>query len=273
MRLNSRVQEIWLRLLSAGDSSQTPRIERVGEGYYAVVRDVSQRTKRPFSPEREDFRAVKPFVPGLARTRAVYLNKASAFGLAKAESLLFWAGQLGEQVKRGTRHAFAVVDAAVFANEVSAFLRASGWIVETVQDVLQVSDGRFAENVNLPRVIVQMVLSRATFADAGSSLKAQLAGRFLRDRQLFARFEKPFAEYRPAVSDRCFTVCPNFSHLAAGWDHWRISNCDARDAIEIFKQAMKDFEILLAMPQEDWLPTLATVCNKKNILNLEVTHD
>ena len=115
MHVNARVQEIWLRLLGAGDSSQTPRIERVEEGYYAVVRDACKRDKMPcFVHEREDFRAVKPFIPHLVRTRAVYLNKASAFGLAKAESLVVWAGQLGEQVEQGTRHAFAIVDSRCF---------------------------------------------------------------------------------------------------------------------------------------------------------------
>jgi hypothetical protein len=273
MHLNPRVQGIWLRLLGAGDSSQTPRIERVEEGYYAVVRDASKRAKCPVSPEREDFRAVKPFIPHLVRTRAVYLNKASSFGLAKAESLVVWAGQPGEQVERGTRHAFAIVDADVLANEVSAFLRTSGWIVEHVEDALRVSDGRFSENANLLRGIVQMVLFRTTFADAARSLKDQLAGRFLRDAQLFARFEKRFAQYRPAVINRYFTVCPDCLHLAAGWDYWQKSNCDAHDAVEVFELAMKEFETLLATPQKDWLPPVATVWCEQSILNLEVTHD
>jgi hypothetical protein len=273
MHLNQRVQEIWLRLLGAGDSSRTPRIERVEEGYYAVARDACKRAKCPVSAEREDLRAVKPFIPHLVRTRAVYLNKASAFGLGKAESLVVWAGQLGEQVVQGTRHAFAIVEADVFANEVAAFLRASGWIVEHVDDALRVSDGRFAENANLLRAIVQMVLFRTTFADAARSLKTQLAGRFLLDAQLFARFEERFAQYRPAVIDRYFTVCPDCSHLAAGWDYCQISNCDNPGAMEIFEQAMKEFETLLATPQEDWLPAVATVCCERSILNLEVTHD
>lgn len=273
MRLNSRVQEIWLRLLGAGGPSQTPRIERVEEGYYAVVRDASKRAKCPASLEREDFRAVKPFIPHLVRTRAVHLNRESAFGLANTESLGVWAGQFGAQVEQGTQRAFAIVDTDIFANQVSAFLRASGWIVGHAGDALRVSNGRFAENTNLLRAIVQMVLFRANFADAARSLKAQLAGQFLRDAQLFARFQKRFAQYRPAVIDRYFTVCPNCSHLAAAWDYWQISNCDAHDAIEIFEQTMKEFEILLATPQEDWLPTLAADCCEQSILNLEVTHD
>jgi hypothetical protein len=118
-----------------------------------------------------------------------------------------------------------------------------------------------------------MVLFRATLADAARSLKAQLAGRFSLDAQLFARFEKRFAQYRPAVTDRCFTVCPDCSHLAAGWDYWQISNRDAHAAVEIFEQAMKEFETLLATPQKDWLPTLLADGCEQRILNLAVTHD
>jgi hypothetical protein len=32
---------------------------------------------------------------------------------------------------------------------------------------------------------------------------------------------------------------------------------------------MKEFETLLATPQEDWLPTLATDCCEQSILNFE----
>jgi hypothetical protein len=230
MHVNSRVQEIWLRLLGPADSSQTPRIERVEEGYYAVVHEAAKRAKCHVSTEQEDFRAVKPFIPHLVRTRAVYLNQESAFRLAKTESLRVWAGQLGEQVERGARHAFAIVDTDVFAHEVSASLRASEWKVEQVQDSVWVNDGRFAENANLLRAIVQMVLCRSTFADAARSLKAQLAGRFLLDAQLLARFEERFAQYRPAVIDRYFAVCPDCSRLAAGWDYWQVPRRDAHDA-------------------------------------------
>jgi len=142
-----------------------------------------------------------------------------------------------------------------------------------VEDSLRVNDGRFSESVNLLRAIVQMVLSRSTFAQAARSLEAQLAGRFLMDAELFARFEERFAQYWPAIIDRYFTVCPDCSRLAAGWDYWQVSNRGARDAAEIFKQAMKEFETLLATPQEDWLPALTMDCCEQNILNLEVTHD
>jgi hypothetical protein len=273
MQVNSQVQEIWLRLLDAVDSSPTTRIETVEEGCYAVAREAVDRTQCHVACDPEDFRSVKPFIPDLARTRAVYLIQKDAYGLAEIESLRDWAGQLGEQVERGTRHAFAIVEAEIFAHEVSASLRASGWKVEHVEDSLRVNDGRFSESVNLLRAIVQMVLSRSTFAQAARSLKAQLAGRFSKDAQLFARFEERFAQYRPTIIDRYFTVCPDCSHFAAGWDFWQISNCDAHDAIETFEQAMKEFETLLDTPQEDWLPTLATDCCEQSILNLEVTHD
>jgi len=118
-----------------------------------------------------------------------------------------------------------------------------------------------------------MVLSRSTFAEAAGSLKAQLAGRFLMDGRLFARFEERFAPYRPAILDRYFTVCPDCSRLAAGWDYWQVCGRDAHDATEIFEHAMKELETLLATPQGDWLPALATDCCQQSILNLEVTHD
>ena len=96
MRVNSRVQEIWLRLLDAVDSSPTTRIEGVEEGYYAVVREAADRTQSHVACDPEDFRSVKPFIPHLARTRAVYLIQRDAYGLAEIESLSDWAGPLGE---------------------------------------------------------------------------------------------------------------------------------------------------------------------------------
>ena len=214
MRVNRRVQEIWLRLLGAGDPSEATRIEMVEEGYYAVVRKAVKQTKCHIPREHEDFRAVRPFIPNFDHTRAVYLNQGGDYGLAKTESLHVWAGQLGEQVERGTRHAFAIVDTDVFAHKASASLRASGWKVEHVEDSLRVSDCRFTESANLLRAVVQMVLCRSTFAEAVQSLRAQLAGRFLMDAQLFARFEERFDPYRPAIIDRYFTVCPDCSRLA-----------------------------------------------------------
>jgi len=50
MQVNSQVQEIWLRLLGAADSSQTPRIERVEEGYYAVVHEAAIWQNAMFHP-------------------------------------------------------------------------------------------------------------------------------------------------------------------------------------------------------------------------------
>jgi len=264
MQVNSRVQEIWLRLLDAVDSSPTTRVERVEEGYYAVVREAADRTLCHVACDPEDFRSVKPFIPHLARTRAVYLIQKDAYGLAEIESLRDWAGQLGEQVERSTRHAFAIVDTEIFAREVSASLRASGWKVEHLEDSLRVNDGRFPESINLLRTIVQMVLSRSAFAEASLSLKTELDERFLLDAQFFACFKERFAQYRPAVLDRYFTVCPDCSRLAAGWDYWQVSNRNAHDVAEIFEQAMREFETLLAMPPEDWLPPFASDCGEQS---------
>ncbi len=260
MQVNSHVQEIWLRLLGAADSSPTPHIERVQEGYYAVVREAADRADCHSACDDADFSAVKPFIPHLARTRAVYLNQEAAYGLTKIASVRDWAGHLGKPVEQGARHAFAIVDAEIFAREVSATFRASGWKVERVEDSLLVNEGRFTENANLLRTIVQMVLSRSAFAEASLALKAELDERFLLDAQLFARFKERFAQYRPAVLDRYFAVCPDCSRLAAGWDYWQVSICAPPDAAEIFEQAMKEFESLLATPQEDWLPAFTSDC-------------
>ena len=45
-----------------------------------------------------------------------------------------------------------------------------------------------------------------------------------------------FAQYRPAIIDRYFTVCPDCSRLAAGWDYWQISSRNAHDATEILSK-------------------------------------
>ncbi len=121
--------------------------------------------------------------------------------------------------------------------------------------------------------MVQMVLSCSTFGDAARSLRAELARRFSLDARLFERFQECFAQYRPASIDQYFTVNPEGSRVAAGWDYGQVSCRSAHDATKILNQAMKEFETLLAMPQEDWLPALATGCCEQSILNLEVTHD
>lgn len=273
MRVNSRVQKTWLRLFGAADSSLATRVARIEEGYYAAVHETVKGTMRHVAGDDEDFQAVKSLVPDLGHTRAIFLKQESDYGLPAVGSLGDWAGQFKEQVARGTLHAFAIVNTEVFAREVSATLRAAGWNVERAQDRLRVSDGRFVECINLLRAMVYLVLSRGTFAEAGRWLKGELAGRFHLAARLFARFEKRFAPYRPAVLDRYFTVCPDCSRLAAGWDYWQVSSRDARGATEIFEQAMNEFECLLAMPQTDWLPAPAGDCCKQNILNSEVIHD
>ena len=64
----------------------------------------------------------------------------------------------------------------------------------TCEDTLRVNEGRFTEIANLLRTIAQMVLSRSAFAEAFTSLKAELDERFLLDAQLFARFKERFAQ-------------------------------------------------------------------------------
>lgn len=185
MRVNPRVQAIWLGLLLRPDTFPSPRIKRIEEGYYAVVRRVPNRTEYGADREFEDFRAVEPFIPGLDRTRAVYLNQHGRYGLALPESLNDWAGELGQQVECGSVHAFAVVNTDIFAQRVSAFLQASAWKVKHVGDTVHIQVGRFTARLNLFRTMVQMVLSRSTFAEAARSVKSELGGLFWRDFQLF----------------------------------------------------------------------------------------
>jgi len=265
MHADSRVQEIWLRLLGRADASQRASVEKIEEGYFAVVRGATEPASSPDGCGSPDFSALDSFIPNLARTRAVCLNPERAYGLAKTESLRDWAGPLAEPVERGVCHAFAVVDPEVLARRVSARLQASGWKVEQLQHDLRVSDGRFSENANLLRAIVQMVLSRGNFAAAGVALQAELRERFAVDAGLFMRFRERFARYRPAVFDHYFTAYPECSCMAAGWDYWEVSGCDAHQATAIFERAMEEFESLLGMPSEDWLPTLAADCCSPSI--------
>jgi hypothetical protein len=185
MQVNSRVQAIWLALLRRPDSTASPRIRRIEEGYYAVVHRVPNRAECGADRECEDFRAVEPFIPDLDRTRAVYLNQQGRYGLKLPESLNHWAGELGQQVERGSVHAFAVVNTDIFAQKVSAFLQSSPWKVKPVGDNVRIQVGRFTARLNLLRPMLQMVLSRSTFAEAARSVKSELWGLFLRDFQLF----------------------------------------------------------------------------------------
>jgi hypothetical protein len=240
--VNPHVQEIWLRLFGAADSSQPTRAERIEEGYYAVVREVADPDSSHGVPGSEDFSALHSFIPNLARTRAVYLNQEVAYGISNLDRLRAWAGPLADPIERGTLHAFAVVDPEVFAQCVCAELQASGWSVKPTEDDLQVSDGQFTESVNPLRAIVQMVLSRGSFAEAAKALKAELNERFAIDAGLFGRFAERFAKYRPTVFDHYFTACPECPCMAAGWDYWQVSNRGTHEAAQIFEQAMKEFE-------------------------------
>ena len=68
-----------------------------------------------------------------------------------------------------------------FVKRVCATLQASGWSVERTEHELRVGDGQFTENINPLRAIVQMVLSRGSFAEAAKALKAELSERFAID--------------------------------------------------------------------------------------------
>lgn len=265
MRANSHVQRVWLRLLGTFRSRPAPRIAKIQEGYYAVLCDATGGHDDRTTGEDRDFCAVKNLIPHLDRTRAVYLSQQEAYGLNTAP-LREWARPLGKPVEEGACHAFAIIDQKIFGQKVCATLRTAGWAVKPVQDNLRVRNGRFTECANLLRVMVQMVLSRGTFAEAAGSLKNDLANRFSRDARLFARFEKRFPHHHPAILGRYFTVSPNGSGVAAGWDYWQASQHTVHEAAEVFEQAMKDFETLLDTPPRDWIPGLAAGCCEQGII-------
>ena len=272
MQASSRVQNQWLRLLGKPAWRPDPQIAQVEEGYYLVVCGAAGQNGRRPASEREDFLAVRRFVPHLDHTRAVYLNREPAYGLQTAP-LGAWAGPLGRRIENGECRALAIVDARLFARQAAAAFRAAGWTVRPAADNLRVRDGQFTECANLPRGIVEMVFSRSTIAEAVRSLRADLAARFRRDARLFARFEKQFAHNRPAVLGRYFTASPGGSRVAAGWDYWQASHRPHREAGRILEEAMKEFEDLLAAPAREWMPALPLdCCVQDNIWN-EVTHD
>lgn len=103
MRVNSRIQAIWLSLVRRPDSFPSPGIRRIEEGYYAVVHRVPNRMECGADRECEDFRALEPRIPHLDKTRAVYLNQQSRYGMALPESLNDWTGELGSSSSEGPR--------------------------------------------------------------------------------------------------------------------------------------------------------------------------
>jgi hypothetical protein len=105
-------------------------MERVEEGYYAVVRGAARGPKCHLPGGDSDFRAVKSSIPDLNHTRAVCLNHEGDFRLARTQCLHAWAGQPGEQIESDALHALAIVDTDIFVKEISARLHTARWKVE-----------------------------------------------------------------------------------------------------------------------------------------------
>jgi hypothetical protein len=142
-----------------GDRKEKVAVEKVEDGYYAVVRGSNPNTSPDSFGESADHQALEALIPNLGRTRALCLNSASAYQLSGIVTLRQGAGELARSVGAGNCRAFAVVDPEVFAEGVSAEFRAAGWKVERTGQDMRVNDGHFTEQFSLLRGIVQMVLS------------------------------------------------------------------------------------------------------------------
>jgi len=266
MRADSRIHNIWLRLLGEPGGAGKVSMEKVEDGYYAVVLATDGNVSSASLPERADYQALESLIPNLNRTRAVYLNSGGAYHLSGIESLRDWAGELAQKVEAGTRHAFAVVDTDLVTKRVSMELRAAGWEVERTEQDLKVSDGRFAQQVNALRAIVQMVLSRSSMAEAAGAVRKEIGNQFALDAELFRRFQRRFEKFEPTVIDRYFGAHPEASCVAPAWDYWEVSGKARFKVEQIFEQAMEDFEAFLVAPLEEWLPGFPVGAWERNTL-------
>lgn len=268
MLVDSRVQKNWLQLLTRTDCPNGVGVEKVEDGHYLVVVDARRYSSSQPLPQMTDYGALKPLIPNLPRTRAVYLNSSRAYHLSGIEGFRDWAGTLAEKVESGACHAFAVVDPQVLQERVRTHLQASGFEVERVKQGLRVSNGRFSENLNLLRAIVRMVLSRSNIGEAADEINEGLRRQFVIHDELFRRFQHRFERFQPAVMDHFFVAYPEGSCVAAGWDYWQVSGRESEDAARIFEQAMQEFETFLAGSLEPWLPgSLLESCEVKPIQN------
>lgn len=266
MQANTAIQETWLRLLSNGDRSEGVRLEKLGDGYHAVVLHADPQGPNAPLCGRSDYQALESFIPNLGRTRAVYLKEGSAYDLPDVESLKNWAGDMGAAVESGAVRAFAVVDLQVFVDLLRAEF--AGWSVEWAGHDLVVCEGRFKVRFNLLRSVVRMVFSRSTFVEAARSLRDAAQKQFALDQQLFVRFERRFEKYGPAVLDHFFTAYPEASCVAAGWDYWQVAEKSPAEAEPIFEEAMREFANVLESPGEGGMPWFeAGACEKSLIDN------
>ncbi len=242
MRADRKIEEAWFRLLATPVRAGEAEIERIEEGYYAVVVVGPSGSNLP--AEMNDLQSLGARIPHLDRTRAVYLSSEASYGLEGIAPVGQWAGVHARDLERGTRQAVAVVDPEVVARQVTGRLQGAGWNIAPAGQDLRVSEGHFTERLNLLRLIVRMVFSRCGMAEAA---------RFALDAMLFARFAERYERFGPSIVDHYFTAYPKSACMAAGWDYWQVAGRTTAEAEGIFEQAMKEFESFLSKPSDEWL--------------------
>ena len=146
MQVDARIRDMWLRLLGQASRTSGVSLEKVEDGYHAVVlatdgnvsacsnpsathhgpddRELLERASWEAPHAQADYDALKSLIPHLDRTRAVYLNSGSAYQLSEIESLHEWAGELAQNVEAGAFQAFAVVDLEIFTLRIREEFRA-----------------------------------------------------------------------------------------------------------------------------------------------------
>lgn len=268
MRAELRIQGIWLWLLSKADRAGKVVVEKIEDGYHAVVLATEPYAAIDPLGELAEYRALEATIPHLSRTRAVYLNAGSAYQLLEIQSPSAWAGEFAADIESGARHAVAVVDPEAFRARVAKEFEAVGWQVEQAEQDLRVSDGRFTQPVNLLRAIVQMVFARSSMAGASQAARKEIAKQFALDGELFGRFQLRFQEFDPAVFDHYFSASPGASYMTMGWDYWQVVGKTPAEAERIFEQAMEEFETFLKTPPaEALLGSSAGGCERNRVGN------
>lgn len=260
MQSDPQIEQTWLEMLKAVEGSREPLIRILEKGYYAVVL-LTSPSENGVSATQADFERLKPHIPNLDGTRAVYLNSAARFGLPRIESATSWAGPLAAGVENGSVRAFAVVEVDLFKRQLAQKLTAGGCRVEEGEQCLCIERGRFTEQVNLPNSIVRMVLSRSRVSCAIRAVARELQGQFALTTDFFRCFQRRFRGYDPSVLGHYFVANPGESCLVMGWDYWEIRGKGRREASRVFEQASDEMEELLkSLSDEQNSKKFAGVC-------------
>ncbi len=259
MSRNAQVEPLWLRLLGRRLKAGETAVEKIEDGYFAVVEDATASAQ---TPNLDDYQRLVGLIPDLGQTRAIDLNGGHASCLGDCPPLREWAKNLATPVENGQRRAFAVVDMAKFQTSLENALSARGWRVETQGLNLRVADGSLREQVNVLRAVVRMVLSRQGFAEASAAMAKGIRQALARDATLFAQFRKHFREFNPSILDHFFVVYPGGSGVALGWDYWQLSEGRPDSGERTFCEGLREIETLLQTPAGSWLADLsAATCD------------